>query len=253
MVKIINNFFSDKYINHKGVDSNFILLLIYRIAYPFAVLLHTLKFTPNQITTTSIFFTILGFFSLTSSLNSIWFISFWSLAILFDFCDGTVARMTLNIGKTEFRYDHISDLLKISLIILGIGIHYNNYLVWVISFISVFIFLFSDLLNYQLDYALNKKEVKNNRKVSNKLKHAILNARLRNSSGLVAIIVKNDTLFKVVKNIYTIFFTVNGHTLFIFIFAQYSLAYALYALFYFILLNSLSSATYIFKLNKLKR
>ena len=105
MKKIINRIFSEKYVTP---GANVIQLLMYRIAYPFAVLLNKLHLSPNQITTQSLVFSILAFIALIYDEGWVWFSIFWGVSLLLDFCDGTVARMANKVSKTAFRYDHMS-------------------------------------------------------------------------------------------------------------------------------------------------
>jgi phosphatidylglycerophosphate synthase len=78
---------------------------------------------------------------------------FWSISILFDFCDGTVARMTNQVRKTAFRYDHNSDLFKIFIVILGVAIIFDDVILWSASISASFFFMFYSVLNSYLNLA----------------------------------------------------------------------------------------------------
>lgn len=252
MKKIINRIFSDKYVNHNAVVGNILLLLMYRFAYPFAVLLNKLRLSPNQITTQSLIFSILAFFSLVYDDSYLWFSIFWGLTILMDFCDGTVARMANKVSKTAFRYDHMSDLFKIFLIIFGVGLRYHDYIVWMVIFVTLFLFLYSDILNIQLNYSLKKQEniIKD---VSINQGQLAVRVRWRDRSRLVAFVVKSDVFFKVAVNLRSVLLTINGHTLLLFLLVPYGREYAMYLCFYLMSLNILSILSRISHLIKLPK
>ena len=52
--------------------------------------------------------------------------------------------------KSILRIDHMSDLLKISFILLGIAIYYDNQIVWTLTFITSSSYLFYTILNHDL-------------------------------------------------------------------------------------------------------
>ena len=103
----LDRWFSEKYINKEAVAGNPILLLMYRAAYSPSLLLNAVGLSPNQITVLSIAFSVLAAVALGSSADALYFIVFWCLSVLFDFCDGTVARMSNRISRVAFQFDHM--------------------------------------------------------------------------------------------------------------------------------------------------
>ena len=222
MRKMIDRIFSDKYVNHEAVVGNTVLLLMYRFAYPFAVLLCKLRWSPNQITTQSLGFSILAFIALIYDEGWVWFSVCWGMTVLLDFCDGTVARMTDSVSKQAFRYDHMSDLFKIFLLFLGTGIRYESNLVWMVSSSVLFIFMYYTLLNHEIRHV--KRLLEKNGPVSESngdaaispVEQVAVQKRIRDRYPIVAWVAKHDLLFDVVKKIGVPLATINGHTLLLF-------------------------------------
>lgn len=235
--KMAGNFFSDKFINKEAVKDNILLLCIYRFSYPFAYLMSRIGFSPNGITTLSLISSILAFLVLGFGSGSTLFIFFWGIAILFDFCDGTVARMNGRVSKISFRYDHMSDLLKIALVIFGIGFRYELALVWAIAYISMFLFLYGDLLNYQYDARSRKSGPGNNEVLLEESQNKNNPKRMREKSRVAAWIVRRPYFLNFLINLFSAIFTINGHTLFIFFVAPFGEIFASAALLYFCVLS----------------
>ena len=239
MRKIIDRVFSDKYVNHKAVVGNVVLLLMYRFVYPFAVLLNKLNLSPNQITTQSLVFSILAFAALVFDEGWILFSIFWGVSVLLDFCDGTVARMANKVSKSAFRYDHMSDLFKIPLVIMGSGLRYENSLIWILAFSASFCFLYADILNQTIGCIA--KHVAQPQKLSSNSKNSLgLNSRMRDRYRIVAWIVKSDLLFKLIKNTRTVLLTINGHTLLVIFLLPFGYEFALWGLGYLLFLELLA-------------
>ena len=115
------NILSSQYANLAAIKGNVVQLYLYKSAYPLSCLFVKMNIKPNTITCMSIISAILSFIALISINMELYFMIFWFFSIHLDYCDGTVARMTDNIRKSSFRFDHMSDILKIGLIILGIA------------------------------------------------------------------------------------------------------------------------------------
>jgi phosphatidylglycerophosphate synthase len=213
MMQRIRNFlgraFPEQYANHAAVGDNYVLLLMYRFASPFALALHRMKLTPNQITTCSLVFSMLAAWALAFDSGWICFAAFWWVSVLLDFCDGTVARMSNSVSKAAFRYDHMSDLFKLSLLFLAAALRYDDVDVWVISFIATFIFLYFNILNMELAGIYRRKP---------KIVHSEMpvGSRSRDRYKLVAWLVRHDRLYFCVKSVYAAIVTVTGHTLLLF-------------------------------------
>jgi phosphatidylglycerophosphate synthase len=147
---------------------------------------------------------------------------------LLDFCDGTVARMANKVSKSAFRYDHLSDLFKISLVILGVGIRYNETLIWVMAFSACFVFMYGDALNREVHIAINRQASIEDVNKSGP------NVRLRDRHFIAAWVVKHDILLAFIKNAYAAFLTVNGHTLLLFFLFPFGTKFAIWGLSYLI-------------------
>ncbi len=230
MNKILSQVFSGEYANQKATGNNFILWIMYRFAYPFAVLLNKLHLSPNQITTISTALAIFAFIALVREDGWILFSIFWGSSVLLDFCDGTVARMTNKFSKNIFRYDHMSDLFKISLMFVGAGLRYDNDLVWTISSSVLFLFMYLMVLNHDLNNArkLAEKNVSRTKynaeiPITQKEPAPVAKHRLRDRYRIVAWAVKYTFLLQIFRlalggyrGLHTVLTTINGHTLFLF-------------------------------------
>ena len=240
MSSTINKVFSDKHVNHGAVVGNVLLLIMYRFAYPFSVLLNKLRLSPNQITTQSLVFSILSFIALVLDEGVVWFSIFWGVSVLLDFCDGTVARMTDRVSTLAFRYDHMSDLFKISLIFLGVGIRYDNSLVWVVTSSVLFLFMYFTVLNQEVINV--RKLVEKNKQLSRSKvdtsitssKPAVVSGnRIRDRYRIIAWIVKYDSLYKAYRLLWPPLITINGHTLLLFFLFPHGPELAVWSLSYF--------------------
>lgn len=236
MKRIIDRIFSDQYVNHGAVAKNVLLLVMYRFAYPFAVLLNTLHLSPNQITSSSLVFSIFSFIALVLDDGWVLFTAFWGVTVLLDFCDGTVARMSNRVSKSAFRYDHMSDLFKISLVILGTGLRYDNYHIWVLAFSACFLFMYGDTLNHVLEYTA-KHPPKLQGTLSSQSVSCTPYVRFRDRYRIAAWLVKYRTLISIGENAYAALLSVNGHTLLLFLLfplgeelASWGLAYLVFVL-----------------------
>lgn len=215
MKKIINRIFSEKYVTP---GANVIQLLMYRIAYPFAVLLNKLHLSPNQITTQSLVFSILAFIALIYDEGWVWFSIFWGVSLLLDFCDGTVARMANKVSKTAFRYDHMSDTFKIYLVVLGVGIRYEDMLFWILCSTLIFFYGFSEILAHDIKNITTKKQIIDSLAAS--VIDPIRKKRIRERFLIIGYFLKKfpflASLIKKLQAVVNVIFTFNGHTLLIF-------------------------------------
>lgn len=175
---------------NKNVKDNILQLIIYKTAFPFALMFKLLKFTPNNVTLLSFILCVISnFFLLNGQLKL--FLVFWYLSHFMDYVDGTLARLTDNKTKILLRVDHLSDLIKIQTTIICFCIHYNSFFVWLIFSTFNIIFWFSELLSQQHSYILKSH-------IDKPVKH-----------------VKPMLSNKILRNIYVVFFTFNGHSLFL--------------------------------------
>ena len=222
---MIKKLFKNNYINKNAVKHNFIMLLLYNLAYPTSLVFARLSIKPNVITSLSALFALIALVFLIQAQGYLLFIIFWLTAIHLDFCDGTVARISGNISKSAFNYDHVSDLIKVSLILLGAGIRYNTPVLWILSFTSLMLFLLMTILNHELGYHISSQDVDIGK----------INISGRDN-GYKS---KYEKLIHmpILRQFITIIFTVNAHTLLGFIVLPFGQLYAIYFLFYFCFIN----------------
>ena len=249
--KVIERFFSDEYANHKAIGGNTLLLVIYRFAYPFAFVLHKLGFSPNQITTLSTISAILAAFFLILGYSKIWFLVFWLVSVVLDFCDGTIARMSDNISKTAFRYDHMSDIFKIFVIMLAAGIYYDNLLTWLASMTACFFFMYYTLLNHELNNTTKLLKIIIND--SGELQAENSGVQSKGIFKLVKTLIPNDFILKFLRSLYIAFITINGHTLLLFLLIPFSLELTMFSFIYLTTLSILGVFNRISALRKLPK
>ena len=191
----------------KSSEINFLILLISYLVYPLSLVLVKFKIKPNLITSVSLLLAIYSSYQFILG-NFKYFTIFWTLSLLLDFCDGQVARISKIINKTAFNFDSLSDLLKIFIIILSSAIYYNYQLYWIISCLSVFLFLFHDVL-YAYFIHLKKRE-----------------SLFQNQ------LIKNKLYIKILKSFANLFFKIDGHSILFFLLLALNLQYATLTLIY---------------------
>ena len=179
----------NSYLN-ENVKDNILQLFLYKTAFPFALMFRSLKFTPNNVTLLSFLICLVSNLFLLNGHSEL-FLVFWYLSHFLDYVDGTLARITDNKTKILLRVDHLSDLIKIQTTIICFCIHYNSLFVWLIFSTFNIIFWFSELLSQQHLYILKSHIDKPVKRVKPMLSNKIL------------------------RNIYVVFFTFNGHSLFL--------------------------------------
>lgn len=233
--------------SEKKVSKDPLNKIIYKLAYPFALLFKKCDVSPNIVTYISFFLALVAFTSLIMK-NLTGYLFFWFLSYILDYADGTLARMTKNIGTSALRIDHTSDLVKILVIFLSIGIYFDNQLIWILTFLSSTIFLFYTVLSHDIYWAKNS-----NIKKTSKEKKLVLN----NSKIFLKIyklfLKKKKKFKKITPSFVLVFCTINGHTLLIFFFIPFSLNLAYNFLIYFIFISTLQSANLAMQLNALRR
>ena len=202
---------------------------------------------------------LLAFISLIKN-NLYGFISFWFFSYILDYADGTLARMTNSVGKTALRYDHISDLLKISLIFLGFGLYYNDHAIWILTFSSAVFYLFYTVLNHQLSFiqklAVNSSILLNTKKNKNYNYQFLKQKRLERKNQLKLIFKNIPFPKKLILHLLNLLLTIiiiNGHTLLIFFFIPLKYDFAIILLTYFIIITTFQSIQRAKVLNNLKK
>lgn len=213
----LGRFFYAGYVNKAAVENNSVLLLMYRLAYPFAFLLNRLRISPDQITTLSVLSAIVAFLSLLLHASAAWFCLFWGLAILFDFCDGTVARMSSRIATRAFRYDHMSDIFKMSLVVIGVAIHFDDVILWGLCSTFVFVHLYSEIVSHDLRHVLERLKAVIAVPPGDEVEPRAA-SRLRDRVPAIRFLVTRlPFVYILLQQIYVVTTTFNGHTLLVFL------------------------------------
>lgn len=141
-----------QYFNPYVADTIPVLYFLYIVSAPLAWLLIKLRLTPSTITTISNIVAILALYIILVHDNFIIFFLLWVFALIFDICDGMVARVTKQQSAHGSFYDHFTDQIKILLLFLVAGLHYDTKLVWILTFLTATFFLLNAFLNYMLKF-----------------------------------------------------------------------------------------------------
>lgn len=198
-----------------------LLLAMYRFAYPFAFILNRIRISPDRITTLSLLSAALAFLTLVLHASYGWFCLFWGLAVLLDFCDGTVARMSSRIATRAFRYDHMSDIFKISLVVIGVAIRFDETPLWILCSTFLFVYLYSEIVNHDLRHTFERS------KVTAEIRLPTPNTsdadgqatrRLRDRSLVIGFLFNRlRFVYIFLQQLYVATTTFNGHTLLVFL------------------------------------
>jgi len=236
-----------KFANKNAIQNNPIAVMLYLAAVPIAVSFKKIGLSPNYVTLLSLVFSLCALGALALE-NLLWFLFFWFLAYLLDFVDGTLARMTGQVGKSALRVDHITDLIKISAIFLGFSLFYEDTLIKVLSFVSATGYLFYTTLNHELDW------------VSQLSSH--VDAQIPKSEsvacerplleGLKSYIKSRRRIKKIALSFLSIL-QINGHTLLIFFLIPVNYYFAVSLLLYFIFIVILQSLLRMRSLNSMPK
>ena len=207
-----------QYINKNAIENNTIMKLLYKITYPASYFFAKKNISPNTISIFSLIFAIISNIFFLLNFNT-FFSFFWVLSLLLDFCDGTVARILNKKSSLNFNIDHYFDLIKIYLILFSTVYKYFYSLnIFIFSFTFLFLLFFIELMNHDL-----------------------------NKLNLNIVSIKNfSEKSKFIKIIYTIIFSFNAHTLFLFILLTFNDSTALILLIYLnlILLKNFTIKSY---------
>lgn len=209
-------------------NENVLIWLLYKITFPLAKFFSKFAISPNTLTMFSLLLVGLANYLLIIQGHPGFYSLIWITAILFDFIDGQVARITGKTRSHSFSFDHTSDLLKISSSLISIAIHHSTDLIWIVTYISMCTILLSDRLNTDLAIALKAQQ-------GSSVNHF---SKLRNPFT---------------TNLYTILLTFNAHSLFLLPFTIISERICAVILLYFIVISTISCARFIYVLTKLPR
>lgn len=209
---------------------NLIIWMIYQVAVPIARAALFLRISPNTLTTLSSAFAISsGITLLIDGLHDA-FIPLFIISLLLDFTDGLVARTSGKIGRTALDYDHISDLFKISFVVLCLAIYCNSISVWIVSMSSMALFLISTVLNHDLSFARKRENQKSNQDFQ----------QIKGPRN------------PIITNVFTIFFTYDSHSLLIYIFIAIKPQFAVHVFVYLIIISVYSCMRSLHILTKLE-
>ena len=151
---------------NRAADNNLTMLGMYYLAYPLVILFEKLKFKPNTVT---LFSTILGIISVffLIKINSLkYFMLFFFLSQLLDHVDGTLARKTNQINKSNIDLDHLSDLFKITITLIGFAYFFNLSIIWILCILSLISLFLHEYLRTRnkIKSQIKKKDKKNSGK-----------------------------------------------------------------------------------------
>ena len=222
--KKINSFFSSEFANKEAIAYNRLSLLIYKTAYPTAKLFAKFSIKPNTVTWASVFFTLLAVLSLNLTTTPFYFVLFWLISIHLDFSDGTLARMTRKVSKSAFRIDHMTDLLKLFMVFLSVGIFYKTFITWMLVSSTIFFLMYSEILSHLMKFYFNRQTNSNIQVSGTNISESYFFKSLFGNSPL---------LISFLRNIHSIFFSISGHTLIFFCLLPFGELYANALLFYF--------------------
>jgi phosphatidylglycerophosphate synthase len=223
----MNKFFT------KIAKKNILVYWLSLLSYTLSVALSKTKISPNQITFFSLIFCIISFYFLIIQ-DLEYFIFFYIVSVILDLCDGQVARIKNKINKSILNFDHLSDIFKISLILLGIGIFYNLEIIWILSYVTNFLFLFLMLL-HQIIIDINKK---------------VTIKKIREYVPIINVFFKINFLKKFFDLWYNAFFTVSLFTTLLFVVIPQNYTLAISVFIYLILLLSLNIIKNLKKISK---
>lgn len=181
-------------------NNNIIVWLLSHFSLPLSKFFNQLKITPNTLTFFSFICIVLGCKELINE-NFILFCSYLIISIILDICDGQVARMSGNVNSSNLDIDHITDIIKISLIFLSFGILINTKFNWIIIFLSNFFYLFYCFIISET----NKIQIKNIKK------------RRRLSKPIFFNYFSLNLFSMIYKIMLPLIITFNSHSLFLFL------------------------------------
>ena len=122
---------------NRSSDNNQIVLIMFYLAYPLVILFEKLRITPNMVTFFSLVLGIVSILFLIIKNSTTHFMIFFFISQLLDYADGTLARKTNNINKSRIDVDHLTDVIKIFITLLGIAYYFNLKIIWILVTISL--------------------------------------------------------------------------------------------------------------------
>ena len=174
-------------------ENSLVLNLLYNLAWPISRLAIFLKLTPNFVTTLSNILSIISIYFLMID-QILGFVSCHLLALVLDHSDGMIARVTKAYSAHGGFYDSFSDLIKVGMLFLFIGLKYDDRLIWVMSLLCTFFYFLMTHLNNRL--SLNQLILEENKAEDNNI-NGIKKEKKRGPLRLLAI-----NIYKSVFEIY---------------------------------------------------
>ena len=211
--------------------------------YLLALLLNKLRVTPNQITFVSIIAAVLAAAMLAEG-NYKLFVIFWYVSWQADYVDGTVARLSGRTRQSALRIDHYSDLLKITAVFSGIGLFYNDALIWTATVATAAAFLIYAMSNRELYWVSRILTESDDRHQQDKVQ-----PKSKANNFLVGAVRSNP----LARCAFVTFATINGHTLVIFFFIPLGKFYAQLLFCYLFAMFFINTVLRIRSLNNLPR
>lgn len=136
--------------NGKKVESKYldpIDNILYDISFNLGKKFIKINITPNMITTMSLLFALSGIYNIYNKLYRIGAV-LWFIGYYFDCMDGSYARTYKLTSKFGDIYDHVSDWLKVSLLIITILLlNIKTKTKIIIGFISIFLLITTCIYN----------------------------------------------------------------------------------------------------------
>jgi phosphatidylglycerophosphate synthase len=208
--KLKNNFFSYAAANNPTV------LILYYIGWPLVILSEKIKISPNFITLLSLFLTSFSFLYLINLENLIYFFVIFFFSIVLDHVDGPLARKT---KKFTSNIDHNCDIVRILIMHLGLSIKFNFTLIYLLTIISIFLFLLHE-------YLFNFQKIKRKKIYKNEL--------VREKIFFIKYTFNIFIIGSVLKFFYRFCTTLQAQAVLVFIISPINILYCKIVLFYFI-------------------
>ena len=215
--------------------NNQVALIMYYLSYPIVLFFEKINFKPNHVTLLSTILSLISFFSLAYIQNvSLFALSFFFSQLL-DHCDGTLARKTNQLSQHIINPDNISDIIKIFLTHLAIAIYFDQKLIWILSSISIFLFLFFKILTLMISEKKTKKRNKLN--------------LLRNKYTFAQKIYSLFIFGTIIKFIYRFCTVLSSQAVLVFIFAPINYLLCLCVLCYFLFVVTFNLIKIFYQIN----
>ena len=216
-MKIFNP--SKKYFSNVAKNNPPVLILYY-IGYPLVIIFEKIRIHPNFVTLSSLFLTSFSFLYLLDLENLIYFYYVFFFSIILDHVDGPLARRT---KKFTNNIDHNCDIARILVMHLGLSIKFNFTLIYLLTIISIFLFLLHECL-------INIQKIQSQKNKKKFYKQAML----RDKNILIKLIFNIFIIGSVLKFFYRFCTTLQAQAVLIFIVSPINILYCKIVLFYFI-------------------